>query len=176
MIFSRQMITLNIIYIYMFWSKAMWGYAYATSCSLITPPQFWLTRGILFDCTYAELTLTGFYTPPQGQLTRSNLLKQNAIIVLSCFINCLNSTVKQAGAQASFFVWCGNQTAVACNMLFEAEDTPNAWEHCQRNASAADMNIRINPEAKITSLHPWNVDYLLLTKGRASLKKLAYKH
>ena len=56
MIFSRQMITLNIIYIYMFWSKAMWGYAYATSCSLITPPQFWLTRGILFD-----LRLRGAY-------------------------------------------------------------------------------------------------------------------
>ena len=36
----------------------------------------------------------------------------------------------------------------------EAEDTPNAWEHCRRNASVADMNIRINPNIIITSLHP----------------------
>ena len=79
--------------------------------------SFGLRERFCLICTCAELTLTGFYTPPQCQLLRSNILKQNIAKHNFGFINCLSLTAKQAGAHSFFFLWCGKQTAVACNML-----------------------------------------------------------
>ena len=45
--------------------------------------SFGLRERFCLICTYAELTLTGFCTPPQCQLTRSNILQQNAMWSLS---------------------------------------------------------------------------------------------
>ena len=36
-------------------------------------------------------------------------------------------------------------------------------EHCRRNASAADMNIRITPKAMVTMLQPKSVEFQALT-------------
>ena len=144
--------------------------------------SFGLREGFCLFCTYAELTLTGFCTPPQGQLTRSNFLKQNAI---NCFNNCLSSTVKQAGAHAFFFVWCGNQTAVGCGHEHQNQSKSKNYQsaplECRLTTSYSQKECGLTRAlraayAELTPMSGVKIVNLYLTAGSSQICKVSVKN